>query len=273
MTAPSDSAPALSVDGALWLNLGGQSLGGQSRIALLTKIAEYGSINRAAKELGISYRGAWDTIDTMNNLAGEALVERVVGGRGGGGTRLTERGYRLIETYRLLEREHRRFLERLGSTLDEQHDDRHLLSRLGLRSSARNVLYGKVAGIRRNDNMDEVRVVLPGGLSIVGSLTHESTLQLKLAEDQAVVLLIKASAVRILGLDDITPDELRNDITGTVQRVSPGRSNDEVVIELPSAQSIASIADHDTTRRLRLRTGTRARACFPASAVLFVSLD
>ena len=39
----------------------------------------------------MSYKAAWDAIDTMNNLAGEPLVERMTGGKGGG-TQLTRRG-------------------------------------------------------------------------------------------------------------------------------------------------------------------------------------
>lgn len=61
------------------------------RIALLAQIAELGSITRAAKAVGISYKGAWDAIDELNNLAERPLVERSVGGKGGGGARLTAR--------------------------------------------------------------------------------------------------------------------------------------------------------------------------------------
>ena len=55
------------------------------RIALLQHIAEQGSITRAAKSAGISYKAAWDAIDELNNLAQTPLVERSVGGKGGGG--------------------------------------------------------------------------------------------------------------------------------------------------------------------------------------------
>ena len=57
------------------------------RIALLQQIAEQGSITRAAKAAGLSYKAAWDAIEELNNLAATPLVERNVGGRGGGGAR------------------------------------------------------------------------------------------------------------------------------------------------------------------------------------------
>ena len=59
------------------------------RIALLQHIAEQGSITRAAKSAGLSYKAAWDAIDELNNLAQRPLVERSVGGRGGGGAKLS----------------------------------------------------------------------------------------------------------------------------------------------------------------------------------------
>ena len=87
----------LSVGGSIWLTVGGESFGGKARIELLRAIAEKGSITHAAKAVGISYKSAWDAIDTMNTLAGEPLVARSTGGKGGGSTQLTARGRRLVD--------------------------------------------------------------------------------------------------------------------------------------------------------------------------------
>ncbi|MFP4834589.1 winged helix-turn-helix domain-containing protein, partial [Paraburkholderia sp. BR10879] len=92
-------------------------LGGAARIALLEAIHATGSITGAAKAVGMSYKGAWDAVDVMNNLAGEALVVRATGGKGGGGTTLTPRALRLVETFRAIEREHQRFIERAAHAL------------------------------------------------------------------------------------------------------------------------------------------------------------
>src|SRR5262245_66192052 len=89
--------------GAIWMTIGGATLGGNDRVALLASIADYGSITQAAKAVGVSYKAAWDAIDTMNNLAGEPLVERLAGGKGGGGTRLTQRGLQLVENFLTIE--------------------------------------------------------------------------------------------------------------------------------------------------------------------------
>ena len=96
----------LEVKGSLWITADGESLGGHGRMALLRAVVAHGSITQAAKAFGMSYKAAWDAIDTMNNLAGEPLVERVAGGKGGGGTRLTPRGQQLVENFRRIEAEH-----------------------------------------------------------------------------------------------------------------------------------------------------------------------
>ena len=70
---------ALTVGADLWLSLGGTNLAGAKRVALLAEIARAGSITQAAKAVGLSYKGAWDAIDAMNNLAGAPLVERSPG--------------------------------------------------------------------------------------------------------------------------------------------------------------------------------------------------
>jgi molybdate transport repressor ModE-like protein len=61
----------------------------------------------------MSYKAAWDAVDSMNALAVEPLVERVTGGRGGGFTRLTPYGLGLVERFGEVEAAHRRFLAAL----------------------------------------------------------------------------------------------------------------------------------------------------------------
>src|SRR5689334_9777003 len=133
MTKPISNDPrdALGLDGSVWLKSGDETLGGAARIALLAAIRETGSITAAAKAVGLSYKAAWDAVDTMNNLAGEPLVTSATGGRGGGGTRLTASALRIIDTYRAVEREHRKFLRRVSEAIEGFEDDWRLIGRLG----------------------------------------------------------------------------------------------------------------------------------------------
>jgi len=79
---------------------------GGNRIDLLEAIDRCGSISGAAREVGISYKTAWDAVDAMNNAAEKPLVRRAVGGVGGGGTILTEEGKDTVRLYRVLQGEH-----------------------------------------------------------------------------------------------------------------------------------------------------------------------
>ncbi|WP_296661926.1 TOBE domain-containing protein [Paraburkholderia sp.] len=275
----SGAAPELGVGGSLWLQSGQQMLGGASRIALLAAIGATGSITGAAKAVGMSYKGAWDAIDAMNNLAGEPLVERATGGKGGGGTTLTPRALRLIDTWRAIEREHRRFIERaaaaasvLGGADSAQtfDSDLALLGRLGLRTSARNQLYGTVTTIVRGAVNDEVSIVLPGGQKVVAVVTCESTQTLGLAEGVAAVALVKASSVVLLAGEEVAAMRLsaRNQLAGTIGQVRRGAVNAEVTLDLPGGTVIAAIVTDASVDALGLVPGAQARAVFKASSVI-----
>ena len=103
---------ALNVDAELRLSLEGRDLAGTRHLALLAEIERQGSLTHAAKAVGFSYKGAWNAIEHMSNLAGEPLLERVVGGKGGGHSRLTPRGAQLVRNFQLIQQEHARFLAR-----------------------------------------------------------------------------------------------------------------------------------------------------------------
>src|SRR5690606_38680024 len=68
--APSD----VELAGSIWFRSNQHNWGSQKRMALLAAIKEKGSITAAAKAIGLSYKAAWDAVDTMNNLTGQALV-------------------------------------------------------------------------------------------------------------------------------------------------------------------------------------------------------
>ncbi|WP_349605663.1 MULTISPECIES: TOBE domain-containing protein [Cupriavidus] len=258
----------LELQGAIWFRSGSQDWGGKDRIALLAAIGEQGSITAAARAVGISYKAAWDAIDAMNNSAGEPLVVRAAGGKGGGGTRLTARGEQLIRTYRALEDEHRRFLAQLSRLGEGAAEDVHLMRRMMIKTSARNKLFGRVASVRGGAVNDEVVLELPGGQRVVATITHESVETLELAEGVEAFALIKASSV-LVGLPDPGMRlSARNQLPGVVSRVMPGAVNAEVVIELDGGGTIAAIVTNGSVEALGLQVGLPAVALFKASSVI-----
>jgi len=110
---------------------------GDTRIRLLEAIDRQGSISQAAKAVPLSYKAAWDAVDSMNNLADQPLVIRSTGGRHGGGTLLTDYGRRVVALYRALEAEYQLALDRLTASMnDGQAGDfkqfRQLLKRMSM---------------------------------------------------------------------------------------------------------------------------------------------
>jgi molybdate transport system regulatory protein len=87
------------IKGRMWIAKGEETFLGYGRIVLLERIKEYGSITRAAKSMGMSYRHAWELVESMNRQASALLVETATGGKGGGGAVLTPMGEKAITVF------------------------------------------------------------------------------------------------------------------------------------------------------------------------------
>jgi len=259
---------SFALQGSVWMTVGGERFGGPGRVELLAAIARTGSISQAAKALGVSYKGAWDAIDAMNNLAGEALVERVAGGKGGGGTRLTARGEQLVTNFRAIERLHQQFVEQLNQQAGNLSADVTLISRLNMKTSARNQFFGKVSRVQPGAVNDEIDIDIAGGHQIVAIVTHESTESLGLAPGAQAFALIKASSIILMTEGDGARFSARNRLEGTVSRLTPGAVNTEVVLDLAGGGSIAAIITNASARALELAEGRTATAMFKASSVI-----
>lgn len=85
------------------LYLGGELSLGPGKIDLLRKVGECGSISAAARELGVPYKRAWLLIDSLNRGFLSPLLDTAIGGKAGGGARLTPLGEALVAAYAALE--------------------------------------------------------------------------------------------------------------------------------------------------------------------------
>jgi molybdate transport system regulatory protein len=95
-----DAAPRLSIR----IDFGPDHRLGPGKVRLLEMIAEHGSIAGAGRALGMSYRRAWLLVETMNRGFGRPVVEAQIGGRAGGGTRISAFGAAVVGQYRAVER-------------------------------------------------------------------------------------------------------------------------------------------------------------------------
>jgi len=257
----------IELGGSVWMTVGGESLGGSGRVQLLALVGEQGSITHAAKAMKMSYKAAWDAIDTMNNLAGEPLVERVAGGKGGGGTRLTPRGQQLVENFRRIEAAHQRFVAQLGAQAQGIADDYLLIRNISMKTSARNHFAGTVTRVVHGAVNDEVEIEVRPGLHIVATVTHESAEGLGLAVGAQAYALVKASSIVVVTDAEGAKFSARNRLTGTIARLVPGAVNTEVVIDLEGA-AVAAIITNESCQSLALAVGGTATAIFKASSVI-----
>lgn len=86
------------------IDLGPDKRIGPGKIQLLENILAQGSIAAGGRALGMSYRRAWELVDTLNEMFGRPVVQSRAGGRKGGGAVLTPLGLGLIARYRAMER-------------------------------------------------------------------------------------------------------------------------------------------------------------------------
>lgn len=237
-------------------------------VRLLEEVHNCGSINQAAKNVGMSYKAAWERIENINNLSSEPLIMRQVGGSGGGGTVLTEAGHAFLKRSHLLRREFNSFLNLFCDSPEEAVNTLKTIRRMEMKISARNVWLGTVAKIEKGAVNSVVTLSLRGQDQIVSVITENSVQRLGLKVGSEALAIVKASSV-MLALE-VEPEKIsaRNILRGTVSRLVSGAVNDEVVIDLPGGNTVTSIITMSSVQRLALKEGVSVAAVIKASDVL-----
>ncbi|MEO8023501.1 TOBE domain-containing protein [Polaromonas sp.] len=208
------------------------------RLDILRRIGEAGSISEAARAAGVSYKAGWQAVDTLSNLAGVPLVERMVGGSGGGGARLTDAGRELLQAADELALARSEVLARLAGKGDRLPGSSSLAA-LGLRTSMRNQLPCTVAGLRAQGQALRVQLVLTGGMLLFSRITRESAQLLALRAGQQVLALCKATAVKVSAE---ASSEGVNLLQGRTKRVSRAAGGGEVALELDGGLQLVGFA-------------------------------
>lgn len=100
------------IAGTLWIECDGERFFGPGRVELLERIEETGSINKAAKQMGMSYKKAWEMINALNSQGSKPLVVTQTGGEKGGGSVITAEAKQLIAYHQQLRLRFIDFLEK-----------------------------------------------------------------------------------------------------------------------------------------------------------------
>jgi len=107
----SDKKDGFRLKGKIWIEGEDRTFLGMGRAELLEKIRRYGSISKAAKAMNMSYKRAWKLVESMNKQAKSPLVITQIGGKGGGGAKLTPEGERILKQFWEVYQRFKEFLE------------------------------------------------------------------------------------------------------------------------------------------------------------------
>ncbi|HEY1879139.1 MAG TPA: TOBE domain-containing protein [Caulobacteraceae bacterium] len=248
---------------------GGARVGGE-RIALMEAIRDLGSIALAAKAVGLSYKGAWDAVQALNNLFDQPLVTARAGGRLGGFAVVTEEGLAAIDTFRAVEAE----LAHVVDALERRFGDparpplKSLFWSLGMKTSARNALRGVIVQVTEGVVNSEVTLRIADGIEIVAIVTSQSASDLGLAPGRAAVALIQASSIILMPGADVPRTSARNHLEGRIVEVTDGAVNSEVTLEIVDGKSLTTSLTLESRRSLGLEVGQRAVALIKAFHVI-----
>lgn len=261
---------AEKIDAILALRGDGKLSVGRERIQLLEAVAEHGSITKAAQVLGYSYKYAWDSVTTINNLLPRPALMAQSGGRRGGGTVLTEEGRRLIAAFRRLEDK----LARISAVIAEDGLDEHtdlLFWNVVMKTSARNVLYCEVVSVIRAAVNVEVILKLAGETTITAIVTNESADALGLEPGREVVVLVNSSFVLLARGEEPVGISARNRIKGVVAERIDGAVNSEITLDVGGGKTLTAVVTRDAADELGLTEGQPAWALFKASHVILAA--
>ncbi|WP_298238120.1 LysR family transcriptional regulator [uncultured Algibacter sp.] len=96
----------------IWIESEDNVLLGEGRVHLLKAINKTGSLSKAAKSLNISYKKAWQLLDSVNKSAKKPVTINSIGGKGGGGAELTDYGKSLVQAFDEINRNCWAFLDK-----------------------------------------------------------------------------------------------------------------------------------------------------------------
>lgn len=257
----------IEIDGQLWFNRDGKQFLGNKRIQLLQQVAATGSISRAAKSVGLSYKAAWDAVNAMNNLSDKPLVNCSAGGHGGGGTHLTALGEQLVHTWLRMQTEYERFLAQVAQGIENFDNINGLLRAIAMKTSARNQFRGTITHVVRGAVNGDVVLDLGHGLQIFANITNAAIDDLQLTPGNSAIAVIKSSFI-LLSPDPDVRISARNRLTGTVVKLVPGEVNSEVQLELPGGRLLTAIVTRESAEGFSFAPGQSCTALIKASHVL-----
>ena len=256
----------MELSSALTLEMLGKPFLLEKRIELLHAIRKEGSISKAAKVVPMSYKSAWEAVDTMNSLSPDPIVLRETGGKDGGGTTITEYGEKLLENYAVLKEEHTRFLARLSELTDIENGTFKTIERLAIQLSARNQIQAEVITVESQNVNAKVYLKLKSGQTLVSAITREAVENLHIEKDQAITAIFKSSAVLLIESKDEKYEE--NCLLGSVTQIDTDEQNAKVLIDIGMHDKIVSVVPRKWVDKMALKIGSTVKAMISTNDIM-----
>ena len=137
-----------------------------------------------------------------------------------------------------------------------------------MKTSARNMLQGKVESVVVGIVNSEVTLRLDSGMAVYAIITNESVQTLNLAPGKVASALIKSSWVILTSADETTATSARNRLCGVVSRIEQGAVNTEVVLDLGFNTSFVAMITNESQKLFKFSVGSPACALVKASHVI-----
>jgi len=257
------SNTAFSLESDLYLSKHSEEFLSPKRVQLLENITIYGSITKAAKASGITYKTAWAWIDKMNTLATKPLVQRISGGKGGGGTIVTAFAKSLMQRFIELEALHQKHLASLDRSFDDldtgkMHD--FVFSRLN----------AEIVSISEHESRASLVLKLCTGEVLNAQVPMAFVTVNKLKKEALISVLIESEAVSVSRYSE---DELSstNRLRTRVKEISI--QEDEVLLRLclDNGDFIYSQITYQSFEKLKIQKEDELLAIFKAYNITLLS--
>ncbi len=245
-----------NIDGNFWVNKDEKAFIGKGRVELLKNIQIYGSISKAAKQMKMSYKAAWDSVDIMNKLSREPLVTKVTGGVGGGGTVITTYAKEIINAYDELKNLHETYLENMSNLFDS------LVIDLKNEKPVFSKLEGKITNIISNNQNSEIEIILNSKQKLVTIVNEEFLQKRELKIDKFVKLLIETNSIVIT--KDKSSNSARNSLEGVVEEINDDGISTYLSINCGESDFINAKITNSSYKTLSIKKQDKVFAFFKA---------